>query len=111
MSMMDQLAATREILAASEGVDLTPFDDLTNTYGTVEEGFQLKLAEKDRVIEELSAEIAKLKAANYDLMIATPAPEEAPIDGDGDGDVDEDGDGDEDSGGVDSLFDDDDDED
>lgn len=108
MSMMDQLAATREILAASEGVDLTPFDDLTNTYGTVEEGFQLKLAEKDRVIEELSAEIAKLKAANYDLMIATPAPEEeAPIDGDGDGDVDEDGDGDED-GGVDSLFEDDD---
>ena len=50
MALSDQLAATREILAASEGLDLSPFDNLTQSFGDVEEGFQIRLAEKDAVI-------------------------------------------------------------
>ena len=86
MALSDQLAATREILAASEGLDLTPFDNLTQSFGDVEEGFQLRLAEKDEVITQLQAEVARLKSVNYDLMQAAPKPS----------DVDEDVDGDED---------------
>lgn len=104
MALSDQLAATREILAASEGVDLTPFDNLTQSFGDVEEGFQLRLAEKDEVITQLQAEVARLKSVNYDLMQAAPKPS----DEDGDEDSDEDEDEDEPSEGraiVDSMLD------
>ena len=103
MALSDQLAATREILAASEGLDLTPFDNLTQSFGDVEEGFQLRLAEKDEVITQLQAEVARLKSVNYDLMQAAPKPSDA----DGDDDVDGD-DEDEPSEGrtiVDSMLD------
>ena len=103
MALSDQLAATREILAASEGLDLTPFDNLTQSFGDVEAGFQLRLAEKDEIITQLQAEVARLKSVNYDLMQATPKPS----DEDGD-DEDEDGDEDEPSEGraiVDSMLD------
>lgn len=93
MSMLEQLQATREIYAASEGLDLTPFDNLTTSFNDVEQGFQLRLAEKDELLAEAQAEIARLKSVNYDLMMAAaPAPE----DGDGDGQVDADGDGEDD---------------
>ena len=103
MALSDQLAAPREILAASEGLDLTPFDNLTQSFGDVEEGFQLRLAEKDEVITQLQAEVARLKSVNYDLMQAAPKPSDA----DGDDDVDGD-DEDEPSEGraiVDSMLD------
>ena len=104
MALSDQLAATRDILAASEGLDLTPFDNLTQSFGDVEEGFQIRLAEKDEVITQLQAEVARLKSVNYDLMQATPKPS----DEDEDGDDGEDGDEDEPSEGraiVDSMLD------
>ena len=104
MALSDQLAATRDILAASEGLDLTPFDNLTQSFGDVEEGFQIRLAEKDVVITQLQAEVARLKSVNYDLMQATPKPS----DEDEDGDDGEDGDEDEPSEGraiVDSMLD------
>ena len=103
MALSDQLTATREILAASEGIDLTPFDNLTQSFGDVEEGFQIRLAEKDEVITQLQAEVARLKSVNYDLMQAAPKPSDA----DGDDDVDGD-DEDEPSEGrtiVDSMLD------
>ena len=90
MALFDQLAATREILAASEGLDLTPFDNLTQSFGDVEEGFQIRLAEKDDVITQLQAEVARLKSVNYDLMQAAPKPSDVDEDGDEDGDEDED---------------------
>lgn len=97
MSLTDQLAAVRDTFGGIDGLDLTPFDNLTNTFGDVEAGFQVRLAEKDEMIQAMEAEISRLKSINYDLMMAAaPAPEAAPIDGDGDGEVDADGDGDED---------------
>ena len=104
MALSDQLAATREILAASEGLDLTPFDNLTQSFGDVEEGFQIRLVEKDEVITQLQAEVARLKSVNYDLMQATPKPSDA----DEGEDEDEGGDEDEPSEGraiVDSMLD------
>ena len=102
MALSDQLAATREILAASEGLDLTPFDNLTQSFGDVEEGFQIRLAEKDAVITQLQAEVARLKSVNYDLMQAAPKPSDEA------GGEDEDEDEDEPSEGraiVDSMLD------
>ena len=103
MALADQLAATRDILAASEGLDLTPFDNLTQSFGDVEEGFQIRLAEKDEIITQLQAEVARLKSVNYDLMQAAPKPSDVDEDGD-----EEDGDEDEPSEGraiVDSMLD------
>lgn len=95
--MVDQLQAVRDTFGGIDGLDLTPFDNLTNTFGDVEAGFQIRLAEKDEMIQALEAEIARLKSVNYDLMMAAaPDPEPSPEDGDGDGEVDVDGDGDED---------------
>lgn len=96
MSLTDQLAAVRDTFGGIDGLDLTPFDNLTNTFGDVEAGFQVRLAEKDEMIQAMEAEISRLKSINYDLMMAAAPNPTEPQDGDGDGEVDEDGDGDED---------------
>ena len=88
MALSDQLAATREILAASEGLVLTPLENLTQSFGVVVDGFQLRLAVQVVVFTQLQAEVARLKSVNYDLMQAAPKPSDE--DGDEDGDDDED---------------------
>ena len=97
MAYLDEVQQARDVIAAqAEGLDLSPFDNLTQSFGTAEEGFRIQMAEKDSMIQELTAEISVLKAKNYDLMMAVAPPPEIPTDGDGDGEVDADGDGEED---------------
>lgn len=97
MAYLDEVEQARVTIASqAEGLDLSPFDNLTQSFGTAEEGFRIQMAEKDSMIQELMAEISVLKSKNYDLMLAAAPPAEIPVDGDGDGEVDADGDGEED---------------
>lgn len=64
-----------ELLQALQnpGEDGTPdtiYDDLTTEYNSVVEGGAASVAERDATIATLSADIDKLKAMNFDLLIA-----------------------------------------
>ena len=60
-----------------EGVPDTIYDDLTTEYNTVVEGGAARAAEHESVVAQMSEEIARLKALNFDLLVAAGS-EEAP---------------------------------
>lgn len=64
-----------ELLEALRGDDPpeTIYDDLSSAYHTAVEGSAAKIAESEGVIEALNDEISKLKAQNFDLLMAAPA--------------------------------------
>lgn len=53
----------------------TIYDDLSASYHNAMEGAESKIAESAAVIEALNSEIEKLKAQNFDLLMAAPKPE------------------------------------
>jgi len=66
-----------EALRGEEPPD-TIYDDLTAAYNDMVEGSRAKLAESDEVISALNGEIEKLKAQNFDLLMAAPKPDAEP---------------------------------
>lgn len=51
------------------------YDDLTAAYHNAVDGASAKLAESDEVVKALNSEIEKLKAQNFDLLMAAPKPD------------------------------------
>lgn len=51
----------------------TIYDDLTAEYTTAVSGAAARIAEKDSMIMDHEAEIARLKAKNFDLLMAAAA--------------------------------------
>lgn len=80
-----------------EGVPETIYDDLRSSYTSMADGSAAKVADQDAIIQGLNAEISRLKAANYDLMVRQSAPPEGQNEGN-------DSDDDTEPGGIDDLF-------
>lgn len=99
----DYVNQLRDAASAIEGADLTVYDNLTSSYQTLEETSAAKVAEMEQTIMALNAEISKLKATNYDLMMSAGAPAI--------GDDDQSDESELEDEGIDSLFDDDNDND
>jgi hypothetical protein len=96
MSRFDELlAAMKE--PGEDGLPETIYDDLSSEYALLSENSGAKVAELESMLQEKESEISRLKAMNYDLLVAAPANEE-PVD-EGSDDTD-----DEESDGIDSLF-------
>ena len=67
----DLLGSLRE--PGDDGVSPTIYDDLTTEYDAMESGGAAKVAELSDAIAARDAEIAALKAQNYDLLMAVAA--------------------------------------
>ena len=80
-----------------EGVSPTIYDDLTGEYDALESGGAAKVAELSDAIAARDAEIAALKAQNYDLLMSVAADE--PVD-----DSPTDDEPDESGSAIDDLF-------
>ena len=57
-----------------DGPSPSIYDDLTAEYNTAVEGGRAKLDEMGVALEKANGEVARLKALNFDLLTATPAP-------------------------------------
>lgn len=80
------------------GVPDTIYDDLTNEYNAVVEGGAAKAAEHESVVSQMADEIARLKALNFDLLVASGVNDEPET-------VPDDSDDEPESPTIDSLFD------
>jgi hypothetical protein len=56
-----------------DGLPETIYDDLSSSYQLAVDGGAASVAERDASIEALTAEIASLKALNFDLLMAANA--------------------------------------
>lgn len=66
----------------------TIFDDLTTTYDTAFDGWNVTVSEKEKQIASLNGEVSRLKSANYDLLTRVSTGTD-PLDIDGPDDADE----------------------
>ena len=76
MSFDEMIAA---IIAAQDGGEPTTpgiYDDLTTSYRSLEESSAAKVGQLEEMISAQAAEIATLKAKNYDLLASQPAAED-----------------------------------
>lgn len=64
-------------LAKSGGEDVpeTIYDDLSNAYQTTVDGSMAALAARQEALDKAAAEITRLKAMNFELMMKSPAQE------------------------------------
>lgn len=83
-------------------VDPTIYDDLTAEYDAMESGGVAKAAELADAIAQRDAEIAVLKAQNYDLLMAVSTDDSSTDDDADDDDVSDDDD--ESGSAIDKLF-------
>jgi|SRR5690625_1669904 len=83
-----------------DGAPDTIYDDIAGAYNEALEIRDAKIAELSETAQARESEISALKSANYDLLMASGT---SSSDGD---ETDDDDDDDETSGGIDSLFDD-----
>ena len=62
-------------LAKSGGEDVpeTIYDDLSHAYQTTLDGSQAALAARQEALDKAAAEITRLKAMNFELMMKSPA--------------------------------------
>jgi hypothetical protein len=95
MTFEELIAALRE--PGEDGVSPTIYDDLTASYSAVTEGSAAKIAELEETINAQTAEISRLKAVNYDLLMDSKTEEIEEPDTE---------DSEEPEAGIDSLFDD-----
>lgn len=56
-----------------DGVPDTIYDDLSSSYQLAIDGGMASVAERDATIADLSAQVASLKALNFDLLMAAGA--------------------------------------
>lgn len=101
---MDEFAALLALLQnpGEDGVPASIYDDLSANYNGMMEGSNAKIGEQTTRIQELESEISKLKAVNYDLLMAVPSGDSEPDSDDSDNDsVDDDDTSDR---GIDDLF-------
>ena len=96
MGFIENVALLRE--PGDAEIPPSIYDDLTTDYTTVVEGGQAKAAELEAANAVLVAEVARLKAMNFDLLTATGDP----VDGE-QVENDESGD-DDDAPTIESLF-------
>lgn len=84
MSFDDLVALLKN--PGDEPIPDTIYDDLTASYRDLLDGSNASIGEKDNKIMALESEISRLKAANYDLLMASgSAPvEDEPNDDDDD---------------------------
>lgn len=85
-----------------DGLPGTIYDDLTAAYQDATTTRDAKIGEMSDVVQSYESEISRLKAMNYDLLIASGAGQQN-SDSD-DGDSDDDGDDESDTITTDSLF-------
>jgi hypothetical protein len=81
-----------------DGVPTSIYDDLTKAWDDFSTGSEAKVSELQTRTKEYESEISRLKAKNYDLLMATAG------DNGSDSENDNDEDNKSDSHGIDSLF-------
>ena len=69
MGFLDLISLLRE--PGDNEIPPSIYDDLTTEYNTVVEGSAASIAEREAANAELVAEITRLKAINFDLLMAT----------------------------------------
>jgi hypothetical protein len=89
------LAQLRE--PGEDGIAPSIYDDLSGAYTSLQQGSEARLAAEQAERERLASENSSLKAANYDLLMATSASVS-------DTHVEEQDDSESFSGGIDDLF-------
>lgn len=93
----DLLGTLRE--PGEDGLPPTIYDDLTTEYDAVESGSAAKVAELSDAIATRDAEIAALKAQNYDLLMSVGTDEPS-----NDGESSDESESDESGSAIDTLF-------
>ncbi len=81
-----------------DGVPDTIYDDLTTEYNMVVDGGAASAAEHESVVSQMASEIERLKALNFDLLVASGVSDEPET-------IPEDSDDEPESPTIDSLFD------
>ena len=70
--------------SGGEGVPETIYDDLAGAYQVTLDGSQAALAARQEALDAAQAEITRLKAMNFELMMKSPASDVDDDDGKGD---------------------------
>lgn len=84
MDFNELVALLRE--PGEDGLPESIYDDLTSSYNLAVEGGASRLAESEAAAAELVAEVARLKALNFDLLMAAGGETSTEDDNDNDND-------------------------
>ena len=76
MSFEEMIAALMSAQDGGEPASPGIYDDLTNSYRSLEESSAAKVAQMEEMLSAQAAEIANLKAKNWDLLMSQPSTEE-----------------------------------